>query len=200
MADIKTRDTSKGTIKTINKAAVATERMKKAYVMTKDKAEHSTNASENSAEEYASDKIEAATDRAVHETAYRADKVGRWGVRETRQNYQKAKTGIENFKTKRAEKQLQKQSVNPVGKQSIRTLEHTEKTIKQSARSAGNTTVKTVSKGATNTVQKSVKTAEQTAKTSIKTTKEAAIIAQKTAKRNPQFDAGRIYWHEPEPA
>ena len=34
MADIKTRDTSKGTIKTINKAAVATERMKKAYVMT----------------------------------------------------------------------------------------------------------------------------------------------------------------------
>lgn len=113
MADIKTRDTSKGTIKTINKAAVATERMKKAYVMTKDKAEHSTNASENSAEEYASDKIEAATDRAVHETAYRADKVGRWGVRETRQNYQKAKTGIENFKIKRAEKQLQKQSVNP---------------------------------------------------------------------------------------
>ena len=182
MADIKTRDTSKGTIKTINKAAVATERMKKAYVMTKDKAEHSTNASENSAEEYASDKIEAATDRTVHETAYRADKVGRWGVRETRQNYQKAKTGIENFKTKRAEKQLQKQSVNPVGKQSIRTLERTEKTIKQSARSAGNTTVKTVSKGATNTVQRSVKTAEQTAKTSIKTTKEAAIIAQKTAK------------------
>lgn len=179
MADIKTRDTSKGTIKTINKAAVATERMKKAYVMTKDKAEHSTNASENSAEEYASDKIEAATDRTVHETAYRADKVGRWGVRETRQNYQKAKTGIENFKTKRAEKQLQKQSVNPVGKQSIRTLERTEKTIKQSARSAGNTTVKTVSKGATNTVQRSVKTAEQTAKTSIKTTKEAAIIAQK---------------------
>ena len=38
-----------------------------------DKAEHSTNASENSAEEYASDKIEVATDRAVHETAYRAD-------------------------------------------------------------------------------------------------------------------------------
>ena len=44
MADIKTRDTSKGTIKTINKAAVATERMKKAYVITKDKAKHSTNA------------------------------------------------------------------------------------------------------------------------------------------------------------
>ena len=45
MADIKIRDTRKGTIKAINKAAVATERMKKAYVMTKDKAEHSANAS-----------------------------------------------------------------------------------------------------------------------------------------------------------
>ena len=63
MADIKTRDTSKCAIKTVNKAE-----------------HHSTNASENSAEEYASDKIEAATDRTVHETAYRADKVGRWGV------------------------------------------------------------------------------------------------------------------------
>ena len=45
MADIK-RDTSKGITKAINKAAVATERMKKAYVMTKDKAEHSTDASD----------------------------------------------------------------------------------------------------------------------------------------------------------
>ena len=50
----KTRDTSKGTIKTINKAAVATERMKKAYVMTKDKAENSTNVSNegNSSDTY----------------------------------------------------------------------------------------------------------------------------------------------------
>ncbi len=55
--------------------------------------------------------------------------MGRWGVRETRQNYQKAKTGISIFKTKRAEKQLQKRWVDPVGKQSIRTLEHTAKTI-----------------------------------------------------------------------
>lgn len=31
MADIKTRDAVKGTIKTIDKAAIATERMKSAY-------------------------------------------------------------------------------------------------------------------------------------------------------------------------
>ncbi len=37
MADIKTRDAVKGTIKTIDKAAVASERMKSAYAKTKDK-------------------------------------------------------------------------------------------------------------------------------------------------------------------
>lgn len=39
MADIKTRDAVKGTIKTIDKAAIASERMKNAYAKTKDKAE-----------------------------------------------------------------------------------------------------------------------------------------------------------------
>lgn len=40
MADIKTRDTSKGTIKTINKAAVATERMKKKKLITPESGKH----------------------------------------------------------------------------------------------------------------------------------------------------------------
>ena len=42
MADIKTRDVVKGSIKTIDKAAIASERMKHAYISTKEKAEHST--------------------------------------------------------------------------------------------------------------------------------------------------------------
>ena len=39
MADIKTRDAVKGTIKTIDKAAIASERMKSAYVEIKERAE-----------------------------------------------------------------------------------------------------------------------------------------------------------------
>ena len=39
MADIKTKDNAKGTIRTIDKAAVATQRMKQAYIATKEKAE-----------------------------------------------------------------------------------------------------------------------------------------------------------------
>ena len=47
MADIKTRETVKGTIKTLDKAAIAGQKMKQAYIATKDKAEHSVNTNEN---------------------------------------------------------------------------------------------------------------------------------------------------------
>ena len=48
MADIKTRDAVKGTIKTIDKAAIASERMKSAYVEIKERAEQGYYADENS--------------------------------------------------------------------------------------------------------------------------------------------------------
>lgn len=140
MADIKTKDVLKGSVKTIDKAAVASQRMKRAYIATKEKAEHSTHASESSTEEYAADRIESAADTVIHEGANQADKVGRWGVRETRKNYHTAKDGLENFKNKRAEKQLKKQAVNRSGKQSIKVMEQTEKTVKRSARSSGEKT------------------------------------------------------------
>ena len=48
MANIKTRDAVKGTIKTIDKAAIAGERMKSAYAKTKDKAEQGYYSEESS--------------------------------------------------------------------------------------------------------------------------------------------------------
>ena len=63
MANIKTRDAVKGTIKTIDKAAIAGERMKSAYAKTKDKAEQGYYSEESSATEYASDKVSYAADR-----------------------------------------------------------------------------------------------------------------------------------------
>lgn len=57
MADIKTRDAVKGTIKTLDKAAIAGRRMKSAYAKTKDKAEQGYYAEENSPTEYAADKV-----------------------------------------------------------------------------------------------------------------------------------------------
>ena len=200
MADIKTRDVVKGSIKTIDKAAVAGERMKRAYISTKERAEHSTYAAENSADEYASDKFERCVDTTVHEGIHQFDKAGRKGLETTKDNIHKAKDGIDRFKEKRAEKALEKQAENvgnKAAKTAEKTTEHTvrqagsktvktveksaEKTVKQSVTSAGKKTVKTVGKGAVKTTGKTVKTAERTAKTAIKTSQQTAKTAQKAA-------------------
>ncbi len=181
MADIKTKDAVKGTIKTIDKAAIAGQRMKQAYVQTKEKAEHATHAQENSAEEYASDRLEGGTDSLTHEAVYQFDKQGRKGVEATKQNISKAKDGIRKFKEKRAAETLKNQSVRTPRNKSVKAVQETQKTVKQTVRSSGKKTIKTVGKGSAKTAQKTVKTAEQTTKTSIKTTKQAAKAAQKTA-------------------
>ena len=59
---IKTRVSEKKGIKAIDKAAVASERMKEAYIRTKDKADHSLYAEEGSPGEYASDRLSAGVD------------------------------------------------------------------------------------------------------------------------------------------
>lgn len=181
MADIKTKDAVKGTIKTIDKAATLGQRMKQAYVQTKEKAEHATHVQENSAEEYAADRFEGGADRLTHEVAYQFDKQGRKGVEATKQNISKAKDGIRQFKEKRAAETLKNQSVRTPRNKGVKAVQETQKTVKQSARSSGKKTIKTVGKGSAKTAQKTVKTAEQTAKTSIKTTKQAAKTAKKTA-------------------
>lgn len=181
MPDIKTRDTLKGTIKTIDKSAVAAERMKSAFIQTKEKAEHSVSVPESSAEEYASNRLESGIDRVSHEAIHQFDKQGRKGVKETKQNIAKAKDGIQKFKEKRAAQSLQKQTTGTVRNKSIKAAEQTQKTVKETARSAGKKTIKTVGKGSAKTAQKTVKTAERTAKTTVKTAQRTAKAAQKTA-------------------
>ncbi len=193
MADIKTRDTVKGTIKALDKAAIAGQKMKQAYIATKDKAEHSVNAKENTADEYAADKTEAGIDEIAHKGAYAFNKAGRKGVQETKKNIQSAKDGIQRFKQQRAEKSINVQRTQgrttTVGSSSaqtqtssaIKTLEKPEKMVKQSATSAGKKNIKLASKEAAKTTQRLVKTAEHTAKASIKTSQQTAKAAQKTA-------------------
>ena len=94
MADIKTRDAVKGTIKTIDKAAVASERMKSAYSKIKDKAEQGYYAEEGSATEYAADRVSAASERITNEGVHQFNKQGQKAFEETRRNIGKAKERI----------------------------------------------------------------------------------------------------------
>ena len=178
MPDIKTRDVVKGTVKVIDKSAVAAERMKGAYVRTKDKAEHSVFAAESSPEEYAADRTLSGTETAAYEAAHGLDKAGRKGVKTTKENISRAKDYFQRRKTNLPKKQAQnamqrvRRSADTTQK-TIKTVDRSGKTIKQTAKSTGKAAVKTT--------QKTIKTAEQTARTTIKTTQAAAKTAQKTA-------------------
>ena len=178
MPDIKTRDVVKGTVKVIDKSAVAAERMKDAYVRTKDKAEHGIFAAESSPEEYAADRTLTGTETAAHEAAHGLDKAGRKGVKTTKENNSKAKDYFQRRKADLPKKQTKdamrrvRRSADTTQK-AIKTVDRSGKTIKQTAKSTGKAAVKTT--------QKSIKTAEQTSRTAIKTTQAAAKTAQKTA-------------------
>ncbi len=181
MANIKTKDTKKGTIKTIDKASIATQKIKQSYVATKEKAENVEKTDGNSPEEYAGNRVENGIDEATHDGVYLFDKAGRKGLKDTKENYYKAKDGIHRFKQQRAEQSLRKQTSQNTSS-AIKTLEKSEKTIKQSATSAEQKTIKFAGKEASKTAQKSVKTAEQASKTAIKTSQQTAKTAQKTAR------------------
>ena len=98
MADIKTRDAVKGTIKTIDKSAVAAERMKDAFIRTKEKAERSTSPTENSPEEYAADRVTGGAESVTFGAAHEFDKRGRKAVRDTKENISKTKDYLEQRK------------------------------------------------------------------------------------------------------
>ena len=210
MADIKTRDAVKGTIKTIDKAAIATERMKSAYAKTKDKAKQGCYTDESSATEYAADRLSYGADRIKDEGIHQFNKQGQKAVKETRENIGKAKDKISSYKQKKAAKAAEQNnnglqirhgatsrssapdSTQRAKSQFIKTRQQGKKTVKTTARNTEKT-VKATAKGTVKTTQKSVKTAQATSKAAIKTaehtakaTKAAAKASAKAAQRAAQ--------------
>ena len=206
---IKTRVSAKTGIKAIDKAAVASERMKEAYIRTKDKADHSLYAEESSPGEYASDRLSAGVDNVTHEAVHQFDKQGRRGVQTTKENISQLKEKIQKRKAaaeqpkKQAEKQAAQQAGQPAtrwsGRQAADTVSEPAKAVRQERGAIktldrGKKGIKTVDRGRKNikqasstakgtikTTSKSIKTAEKTAKASIKTSQQAAKAAQRTA-------------------
>ena len=99
LADIKVKDIAKKGVKTINKAVVQTERFKDNIVRTKEKAEETVSNDINS-NEYASNKIKFATDRAFDESVNQFNKQGQKSFMKTKENYQKSKAKIKQLKKK----------------------------------------------------------------------------------------------------
>ena len=206
MADIKTRDAVKGTIKTIDKAAVASERMKSAYAKTKDKAEQGYYADESAATEYAADRVSCASERVTEEGVHQFNKQGQKSIQTTQENIGKTKDKIADFKQKRAAKAAEQRMERNMSEQHglqirhgtasrsaapdmpqsgksqlIKTRQQSRKTIKTTARNAEKA-VKSTAKGSVKTAERGVKTAQATSKATIKTAEQTAKATKEAAK------------------
>ena len=206
MADIKTRDAVKGTIKTIDKAAVASERMKSAYAKTKDKAEQGYYADESSATEYAADRVSCASERVTEEGVHQFNKQGQKSIQTTQENIGKTKDKIADFRQKRAAKAAEQRMERNMSEQHglqirhgtasrsaapdmpqsgksqlIKTRQQSRKTIKTTARNAEKA-VKSTAKGSVKTAERGVKTAQATSKATIKTAEQTAKATKEAAK------------------
>lgn len=166
MADLKTRRAVKGTVKTIDRAAVAAERLKSAAVRTKDAAERSATPAETSPQEYGAQQIKGTARRCVAETGVQLQKRGQRGFSDAKRNAGKARDNIQKckdaFKGTQPKKATQ-QAVQKAGKGTLKT-----------AQSAG--------KGSVKVAQKGVKTAQQTGRAAVKTAQTTAKTAKVTAK------------------
>ena len=93
MADIKTKETVKGTIKTLDRGLVASQKFKNAYTRTKERAESAYSSDEGSPSEYAEDRIASAGKFAAGKTGYKANEIGRKNAEAVRDKL--IKTGSE---------------------------------------------------------------------------------------------------------
>ena len=103
MNDIKTKESVAGnSIKVLDKSANLSDRMKDAYIRTKQSAEHSYYGGEDSPEEYASDKVTETSEAVGYEAVYQFDEHGRKGFETTKENIIKAKEHFEHGDNPRA--------------------------------------------------------------------------------------------------
>ena len=183
MADIKVKDIAKKGVKTINKAVVQTERFKDNIVRTKEKAEETVSNDINS-NEYASNKIKFATDRAFDESVNQFNKQGQKSFMKTKENYHKSKAKIKQLKKKIKDKRKVKSTVKNT-KTAIKTSKEvakkTEKTAKETIKASKRTMqiAKETAKRTAQGVKVAIKTSISAIKAIIAGTKAlvAAIVA-----------------------
>lgn len=208
MSKIKTKENVKD-IKALDKAAVASERMKTVLIRSKDQMQNLMDDGQVSPSEYAEDKLRYAAEDVVDHVGHdvssgtkKAVNKGKEAYREYREEKRiqkneervrkyeeelrrsaQASSPQQNAARDTAKKNVETRRANTRIKrnQTIKTAERTEHTIKQSVRSAGKQTVKAGAKGTVKSTDKAVKTAEKTSKAAIKTAEATAKATQKAA-------------------
>lgn len=170
MADIKTKKKQDISIKKLDRATIMGKNLKSNIVDIKDKAKEMYESDENNSQEYAQKKIQ----NGIRSTAYygtkKADEIGRYGIKQTKENLKKGKQSIKQFKS--TVKKIKK-----AGERTARTIKKTVKTAKNTIK-----TTRKMIKTAEKTTKATIKTTQKVAKTSVKVAQRTAQVAKATAK------------------
>ena len=154
MASIKKREIIKGTIKTINKGVILSQKTKDNMVNIKDKSENFINTDENNANEYAINKI-AISSKIGIDNSSKIKQRGNQAVKDTKDNFIKTKSKIKNIKNKLAEKKELKATKKGIKTSSYMAKKEVKKTTKETMKAS----------------QKAIKFARETAKKTYQGTK-----------------------------
>ena len=162
----------KGTIKKLDKDVVQLQKLKNNIVTTKEKInEISLNKTDNTAEDYASNKVQNDISYISRKGIEKGNKIGKKSLKQTQENFIKDKQKIEILKTRIKDKETNelKNIVDKSGKR-------IKKDTKQSIKTSRNT--KVLAKKEIKTTERVAKNTKQVAKESAKMIPRASIISK----------------------
>ena len=199
MAEVRTKESQKAPVKTLNRAQNMAQRIRSGVKVTEKQAVDAAQSHEESYNAHNADSLESkvknSADTAVRQTGKATRKVAEKGKEKVEE---KAKDAVQRYRQKKAEQNVrQSQSASRTSSQAtdaakqkttnskaVRTkmTDPAKKTIRNKAAKSSKNTIKTAGKQSVKTAKQTVRTSKQTAKATIKTSKEAAKAVQKTAK------------------
>ena len=186
MADLKTRKAVKGTVKTIDRAAVAAERLKSAAVRTKDAAERSATPAETSSQEYGAQKLERTAQNTVSELDFQFRKRGRRGFSDARRNADKARAQMQKCRDVLGENKSKKAVQAPHTPKPAKTVRTGARPMQRTGRIVIKPPVGSgaaqVAKGAAKTAPKAVQTVKAAARAAVQTVQSTARATVSAAK------------------
>ncbi len=181
MADIK--EVAKQTIKTVDRAKIATEKIKDVGIKTKENVKKVTETDENNPNEYATNKSQVSTEAAVGTAVYVSHKVGRKAYEKTKQDvkyyHDRLKYG-EPVSQKRT-LQFEADEIKEAGEHTAKTIDNIKIVNTATQRSGTETTSKIKLFGRRS--KDTIKTVEGNKKV-IRSANDGRVLAQETMKQS----------------
>ena len=136
MADIKVKKKGDIAIKTLDRTAIMSSKLKENIVDIRDKTKESYETNENSSQEYAGNKIQNKVNSTAYYTGHKGNQIGRRSFKETKENIKKGKETISKIKGKIQKSKEIKKAGEKTVKTAKRTVKATKKTIKTAEKTA----------------------------------------------------------------